>query len=325
MPGRPTTPATSDFYPRPPRGGRRPNFCILLIRSVFLSTPSARRATPIPKYFDKKYEEISIHALREEGDQLQAGSSKASRNFYPRPPRGGRRVFFFKNSLHLGISIHALREEGDAYNAVQAAKPGKFLSTPSARRATAAVGVLTLDGQFLSTPSARRATGGRALHGITHDISIHALREEGDHHPRHYRQRGPISIHALREEGDAHRWRRYSWQWRISIHALREEGDPGPCPCEYARIRFLSTPSARRATCTSARRFRSEGISIHALREEGDKELYLTGTSTDISIHALREEGDKLRSATLSSRSVFLSTPSARRATLVHARHHRLV
>ena len=35
-----------------------------------------------------------------------------------------------------------------------------------------------------------------------------------------------------------------------------------------------------------------------------------------ISIHALREEGDKLRSATLSSRSVFLSTPSARRATL---------
>ena len=34
-----------------------------------------------------------------------------------------------------------------------------------------------------------------------------------------------------------------------------------------------------------------------------------------ISIHALCEEGDKLRSATLSSRSVFLSTPSARRAT----------
>ena len=38
---------------------------------LFLSTPSARRATPIPRYFDKKYE-ISIHALREEGDAKAA-------------------------------------------------------------------------------------------------------------------------------------------------------------------------------------------------------------------------------------------------------------
>ena len=36
-------------------------------------------------------------------------------------------------------------------------------------------------------------------------ISIHALREEGDRGPWHYRRRRlPISIHALREEGD---WR----------------------------------------------------------------------------------------------------------------------
>jgi hypothetical protein len=34
-----------------------------------------------------------------------------------------------------------------------------------------------------------------------------------------------------------------------------------------------------------------------------------------ISIRTLRGEGDKLRSATLSSRSLFLATPSARRAT----------
>ena len=57
-------------------------------------------------------------------------------------------------------------------------------------------------------------------------------------------------------------------------------------------------------------------ISIHALREEGDRDLYrFIADFGMISIHALREEGDKLRSATLSSLSVFLSTPSARRAT----------
>ena len=33
-------------------------------------------------------------------------------------------------------------------------------------------------------------------------ISIHALREEGDHRPQRIPRRGDISIHALREEGD---------------------------------------------------------------------------------------------------------------------------
>ena len=56
----------------------------------------------------------------------------------------------------------------------------------------------------------------------------------------------------------------------ISIHALREEGD---VQCERpskAGKKFLSTPSARRATF-QIRRHRDAGdISIHALREEGD-------------------------------------------------------
>ena len=79
----------------------------------------------------------------------------------------------------------------------------KFLSTPSARRATVEA---TLDGLtqydfyprpprggrlafscfsvvsrgFLSTPSARRATAAAATDGFAEEISIHALREEGD-------------------------------------------------------------------------------------------------------------------------------------------------
>ena len=34
-----------------------------------------------------------------------------------------------------------------------------------------------------------------------------------------------ISIHALREEGDARDWETLARPCRISIHALREEGD----------------------------------------------------------------------------------------------------
>ena len=36
-------------------------------------------------------EPISIHALREEGDKLSAKGGKRQCDFYPRPPRGGRR------------------------------------------------------------------------------------------------------------------------------------------------------------------------------------------------------------------------------------------
>ena len=37
-------------------------------------------------------------------------------NFYPRPPRGGRRKIAAENLWREYISIHALREEGDSKN-----------------------------------------------------------------------------------------------------------------------------------------------------------------------------------------------------------------
>ena len=77
------------FYPRPPRGGRLDSDFRSLWDKLFLSTPSARRATygcALPEDLEK----ISIHALREEGDRFC------------------RRAF--GNGT---ISIHALREEGD--------------------------------------------------------------------------------------------------------------------------------------------------------------------------------------------------------------------
>ena len=59
------------------------------------------------------HSKISIHALREEGDGAAQLPTGAVRDFYPRPPRGGRlKIIMPEEEPHV-ISIHALREEGD--------------------------------------------------------------------------------------------------------------------------------------------------------------------------------------------------------------------
>ena len=268
---------------------------------VFLSTPSARRATA-QVCQHRVVIAISIHALREEGDFrtcvwlagfLEFLSTPSARRATGRPERPSR-----PNR----ISIHALREEGDEHRRRTERGEGAFLSTPSARRATR----LCL-----------------CFQGCT-AISIHALREEGDH---------TIRCAVMSEEV-------------ISIHALREEGDPVPEEKKLEDRVFLSTPSARRATAVavlartvvviSIHALREEGdliaepkgykftISIHALREEGDRSC-AEGFAPDggISIHALREEGDGRWSCTAASVKLFLSTPSARRATPCRTRCSR--
>ena len=57
----------SYFYPRPPRGGRLQSSPVRRRGCLFLSTPSARRATASQQYALALHI-ISIHALREEGD-----------------------------------------------------------------------------------------------------------------------------------------------------------------------------------------------------------------------------------------------------------------
>ena len=59
-------------------------------------------------------------------------------------------------------------------------------------------------------------------------------------------------------------------------------------------------------------------ISIHALREEGDGGNFFAHRVYHISIHALREEGDQQRQQERGGGKGFLSTPSARRATIMH-------
>ena len=101
---------------------------------------------------------ISIHALREEGDRWSAD-----------------------DLIKAAISIHALREEGDPAPHIPFSASHKFLSTPSARRATITTPLIfPLILVFLSTPSARRATSTAYSRRVNDLISIHALREEGD-------------------------------------------------------------------------------------------------------------------------------------------------
>ena len=145
------------FYPRPPRGGRRAAYASICRRGrisihalreegddlkkarkerkkLFLSTPSARRATRARQSVLKDIK-ISIHALREEGDSLTVRRRMWLLYFYPRPPRGGRLRHPTGERVRPTISIHALREEGDVV---------------------------------------------RQAGSIPRQISIHALREEGD-------------------------------------------------------------------------------------------------------------------------------------------------
>ena len=104
----------------------------------FLSTPSARRATDLihveaesedisihalreegdaePEEPEEPKKEISIHALREEGDRAANRNGLQFGNFYPRPPRGGRLANLGEQAILKKISIHALREEGDSKN-----------------------------------------------------------------------------------------------------------------------------------------------------------------------------------------------------------------
>ena len=86
--------------------------CPATCHPVFLSTPSARRAT-VHQRIVILADAISIHALREEGDSHCWAAPDQQRNFYPRPPRGGRQAGESVRRTYLWISIHALREEGD--------------------------------------------------------------------------------------------------------------------------------------------------------------------------------------------------------------------
>ena len=191
----------NDFYPRPPRGGRRPSSTTPISSANFYPRPPRGGRHP-----------GGVGLLR-------------GQNFYPRPPRGGRLFEVILMEAGHGISIHALREEGDPPGAPAAAWRAYFYPRPP-----------------------RGGRRGRV---------------------RHRPQGVAISIHALREEGDG-RQHVHSDVLSISIHALREEGDSvGPSTSPSATYFYPRPPRGGRPPRNRCRR-RVNRISIHALREEGD-------------------------------------------------------
>ena len=125
-----------NFYPRPPRGGRPPVPVFRLLRLLFLSTPSARRATLVLRDLRTPGSNFYPRPPRGGRPPIRCSCLRRVRYFYPRPPRGGRPGLGRFCCRGFPISIHALREEGDPSRRITRGRPLIFLSTPSARRAT---------------------------------------------------------------------------------------------------------------------------------------------------------------------------------------------
>ena len=169
---------------------------------LFLSTPSARRATPSSRPF-----------------------ARASANFYPRPPRGGRRQKHCKASVLTHFYPRPPRGGRRPMAASVSFRPFHFYPRPPRGGRQHFAGNLPVTCRFLSTPSARRATVLLAVdvaHGL---ISIHALREEGDRPAPSRLCRHPNFYPRPPRGGRPSAAPDHGKQCLISIHALREEGD----------------------------------------------------------------------------------------------------
>ena len=244
--------SSHDFYPRPPRGERRLVDGLRLFQMEFLSTPSARRAT-----------------------HLSAVSRLSHPNFYPRPPRG-ERLYAMVSNPHSATHFYPRPPRGE--------RPGH---SPAAWSCAC---------NFYPRPPRGERRGISAGYVMSVLISIHALREESD-------------VYFIREQFKA---------MEISIHALREESDSSKTGSNKETNIFLSTPSARRATLARPTSRHHTKISIHALREESDK-----GAVSHWYEHRYfyprppRGERHQDLETNGSERIKFLSTPSARRATRI--------
>ena len=219
--------------------------------AIFLSTPSARRATAQLAALTAELEDFYPRPPRGGRPSTPPPWSSVA-HFYPRPPRGGRPALPGDLLVLFFISIHALREEGDG------GTPGAGLCAAHFYPRPPRGGRLP----FMPIPQQRES------------ISIHALREEGDcidrlmgHKSKDFYPRPP--------RGGRHLPSGWFPDLRYFYPRPPRGGRRGPLlkPSESradfyprpprggrrfvmsegnCRVIFLSTPSARRATQTLA-------------------------------------------------------------------------
>ena len=217
-----------NFYPRPPRGGRPavagiPRQVCEQISIHALREEGDGGIGPHPG----EIEVISIHALREEGDSYAYRWTSGPQHFYPRPPRGGR----------------------PSRQIPTISAPDNFYPRPPRGGRPSSQLVGTMLPKFLSTPSARRATQSSTGQSCRN---------------AHFYPRPP--------RGGRHGWESDRETIIDHFYPRPPRGgrlyDGGAEECQKV---FLSTPSARRATFFGMAVFKIiHCISIHALREEGD-------------------------------------------------------
>ena len=126
--------------------------------SLFLSTPSARRATPECGQSGHKQHDFYPRPPRGGRPRLLLPCIRKPGNFYPRPPRGGRQTECHSDLKRILFLSTPSARRATACFPPRPRKQGEFLSTPSARRATSIPRKAFEEFVFLSTPSARRAT-----------------------------------------------------------------------------------------------------------------------------------------------------------------------
>ena len=288
------------------------NVDVVLIAG-FLSTPSARRATPPIAAIDHIAEFLSTPSARR-ATSCPATPSTEQRNFYPRPPRGGRRTAipdkpvrrdFYPRPPRGGRRgcAHGLPLRKNFYPRPPRGGRPRSLAKPSR------------SSYFYPRPP----RGGRPTRKrpASSTLYFYPRPPRGGRHKvaPHVFLAVHISIHALREEGDAES-RRTDKAIQHFYPRPPRGGRPWRPLLHHAARQFLSTPSARRATLLD-RLTRPLHCYFYPRPPRGGRRplLFGRGDTTLISIHALREEGDIRCSWSSSVSRLFLSTPSARRAT----------
>ena len=161
---------------------------------IFLSTPSARRATAeCPRVF-RSCRNFYPRPPRGGRHRSAAGTMWSRWNFYPRPPRGGRPLPALPIGLTYEISIHALREEGDAFSLAFILQIQQYFypRPPRGGRLKSVASTVPVV-VFLSTPSARRATAktetkslfSNKLYNILHEFRRALIYNGSKNYPNH--------------------------------------------------------------------------------------------------------------------------------------------
>ena len=123
------------FYPRPPCGGRPRGLSFAGVRERFLSTSPLRGTTDIIA-LEYIWRLISIHVPLAGDDAHSAATARSSANFYPRPPCGGRQEILRRRYILGQISIHVPLAGDDPVSSTTPDPASKFLSTSPLRGTT---------------------------------------------------------------------------------------------------------------------------------------------------------------------------------------------